>query len=180
MEVSLFHFYIIEQYSLRPERLILNADSLVSIVLAADLFDGVEGLDVDALEEGLADLFADRLAGVLLDAELAGCLRLDALADGFVGVLKSFLSTLSPLGEPVKLSSFIGDTEDLLLACGFLDDDFLADEVLAAVVRLALLVEADLGAVCFLIGVGVVLAFVELDFGRGVPLIGFDVLLAGV
>lgn len=180
MEVSLFRFYIIEQYSLKPERLILNADSPASAALAADLLEGVEGLDVEALDEGLADLLADLLAGVLFEVELAGCLRLVALADGLVGVLKSFLSRLSPLGDPVKLSSFMGETEDLLLVCGFRTEAFLEDEVLAAGVRLALLVEADLAVACFLIGVGVVLAFVELDFGRGVPLIGFEVLFAGV
>lgn len=65
----------------------------------------------------------------------------------------------------MKLSSFIGETDDLLFMA-----DFLAD----AVVFLALdLLLAGVAAFFFFIEDGVVL-------GLGVPLMGFEDLLAGV
>lgn len=180
---SLFNpFYITEQYSLRPNRLFVSVDSNRESCDVVDLL-GVWGLG-EALDEGLDDdddfvaddfeaddLVADRLAAaavvevLLLDlAELAGFL-LVALA-GLVGVLKS----RSPRPN-VKLSSLMGDTEDLsLVAVGFLVEDLVAD-------RFALLVD-ELAVLFFFIEAGVVFALD--DFGLGVPLMGFDDLLAGV
>lgn len=101
-------------------------------------------------------------AGVLAD-DLAGDLA-GVLADVLAGVLESCCSTAAP----VKLSSLIGDTEDLLFV-----SDFRAEAAERLVVEARfLLVEA---VVRFLIGVGVVFAL-----GRGVPLIGLEARLAGV
>lgn len=130
---------------------------------------GLEGLEAEALDEGLVDLLAD-LAGVreavVFLALLAGFL-FAALA-GFTGVLNSGFSGLA-----VKLSSLIGDTEDLLAD---VDLRVLADRRADDLLADAFLAEAGL----FLIEFGVVFAFDE-AFGRGVLLIGFEaVLLAGV
>lgn len=111
----------------------------------------------------------DLLPEVRLDlAELAGLLLLVLDEDGLVGVLKSGCSP----APNVKLSSLIGETEDLLLAVvGFLEDCVFEVE------RFALLLEE--AELFFFIDVGVVLAFD--DLGLGVPLIGFEAdLLAGV
>lgn len=129
---------------------------------------GLEGLD-EARDEGLGEGFdvldVDRLADVLFDlVELGVCLFLAALA-GFTGVLNS-----GSFAAIVKLNSFMGDTEDLLLATVDLrvDCDLEAE-------RFALLAEA---VVFFLMEAGVVFALD--DLGLGVPLMGFEDLLAGV
>lgn len=130
---------------------------------------GVEGReDLDGGLVFVVDdfLLAVDLVGVLLDLLDAGAFLFAALA-GLTGVLKS----CSLLAPSVKLSSLIGDTEDLLLAVDFLVDcDLLAD---------LLAFELDEEEVLFFfIEAGVVLAFE--DLGLGVPLMGFEVLLAGV
>lgn len=139
---------------------------------------GVDGLD-EALDEGLfeddlgVDLAADDV-DFLADLLAAGLFLADFLADddvsavdflftalaGLTGVLKSWWS------PTVKLSSFIGDTEDLLLTADFLAADAV---VFLALDRLVDGVELFF----FFIDDGVVL-------GRGVPLMGFEDLLAGV
>lgn len=153
---------MIEQYSLRP-KILLASELSAAFESWEDAFDGLEGRD-----DGLDDeaLLADLLAAVLLVdfAELGGLL-LAALA-GLTGVLKS-----APLvtSAPTKLVSLMGETEDLLLADGFLDEADLEVD------RLALLADA---VERFLIEAGVVLALD--DLGLGVPLMGLDERLAGV
>jgi len=66
----------------------------------------------------------------------------------------------------------MGDTEDLLLDTGFFEEAVFLLEA-----GRFLLVDVDEDF--FLIGVGVVLAFEE-AFGLGVPLMGLELLLAGV
>lgn len=155
------------------------------------MFDGVDGLD-DGLD-GVFAIPADCLAVSLLDdltddepvggfllAALAGVLAEDlagvlagvlvgvfavVLAAGLTGDLESCCSEASP----VKLSSLMGETDDLLFA-----SDFLADVAGRLLVDARfLLVEAEV--VRFLLGDGVLLAL-----GRGVPLMGREVRLAGV
>lgn len=70
----------------------------------------------------------------------------------------------------MKLSSLIGDTEDLLLASDFLAD---ADDRLLVEARF-LLVEADVGRLT------AELEGVAFAFGLGVPLIGLEDRFAGV
>lgn len=146
-----------------------------------DALLGVEGREFELLDEGLdedddwvcfeADFEADLLADddLLLDflTELAGFFLM-ALA-GLAGVLKLD----SPPVAPVKLNSLIGDTDDLLFT--LLAVDFLADFV----VDLFLLAGV---VVFFLMEAGVVLALLEAPaaLGLGVPLMGFEVRLAGV
>lgn len=139
-------------------------------------FDDDEPDDFVAERDGVLaddDLEADFVAepaGLLLAALglLAGVLT-GVLAGVLAGVLTGVLVSTSALA--VKLISLIGDTSDLLLA-----RDFLVEAAFRFDAGRFLLVDA---AVLFLIGVGVVLAF-EDAFGRGVPLIGFEALLAGV
>lgn len=136
---------------------------------------GVEGLDEER-EDGRA-LDGDDVVEVDFDAERAGALvdlavelgGLFLAALDLLGVFNGVLVSISP--PAVKLNSLIGDTEDLLLA-----RDFLADAVFLLEVGRFLLVEAEL---FFLIGVGVVLAL-DVAFGLGVPLMGFEALFAGV
>lgn len=137
--------------------------------MVADEFE--VDLLADGVEYGFAlDLLLD--AGVLLGvadpiacffADELGVLRFFATLDGLAGDLKSLVSD-----SPIKLNSFIGDTDDLL-RLALLDEvaGFLALERLVT----GVLVSDDV--VFFLSDAG-------LDFGRGVPLIGFEDLLAGV
>lgn len=130
---------------------------------------GVEGRD-DDLDGGRAfvveDLLGvDLLIGVLLDLVDDGAFLLAALA-GLTGVLKS----CSLLAPSVKLSSLIGETEDLLLAVDFRVDCDLPAGLFA--------LELEEEEVFFFIEAGVVLAFD--DLGLGVPLMGFELLFAGV
>lgn len=161
-------FYIIEQYSLRPNRLFASDDSI--IFESCDDLLGVEGRD-DDLDGGRAFVVEDLLGvdlfiGVLLDLVDDGAFLLAALA-GLTGVLKS----CSLLAPSVKLSSLIGETEDLLLAVDFrVDCDLPAD-------LFAFELEEE-EVVFFFIEAGVVLAFD--DLGLGVPLMGFEALFAGV
>lgn len=121
--------------------------------LAISLFD-----DLEAEAELGAGFLLAALAGVL--AILDGVLEAD-----LTGVLESCCSGMAP----VKLCSFMGETEDLLL-----ESDFLAEAADRLVVDARfLLVDADV--VRFFIGVGV-----PLLFGRGVPFIGLELRFAGV
>lgn len=172
--MSMIH--IIEQYSLRPKRLLArvgsNFNSCEAALLGVDGLDEArdEGLLVEDLGEGLVDDEADE--DLLVDRLTDGLVLVDFFADveaavdflltplvGLTGVLKS----VSPPTE--KLSSLIGDTEDRL---------FMAD----------FLVEAELFLVLDLLLAGVELFFFFMDdgvdLGLGVPLIGLDDLLAGV
>jgi len=118
----------------------------------------------------VADLAADEALAVgLFLAALAG-----VLAGVFAGVLAVVFTLMGVfVSAPVKLISLIGDTEDLLAGIDLRLD---AVDRLAVEGRAFLLVEADVEL--FLAGVGVLVA---LDaFGRGVPEMGRDVLLAGV
>lgn len=174
--------YITEQYSLRPSMLFASESVRVESCDAPDL-PGLVGLEAEeVLDEGLAgvledDFELDRLAeDLLLDLAallpLVVVLFLEELLAGLTGVLKSAESP-----APVKLSSLIGDTDDLLLAVDFLVDfDLEADEG-----RFALLADEEDEEVVlfFLIEAGVVLAFDE-AFGLGVLLMGFEARLAGV
>lgn len=129
---------------------------------------GVEGRDED-LDGGRAlveDLLFDLLLDEVLLLDLDGAFLLAALV-GLTGVLKS----CSLLAPSVKLSSLIGDTDDLLFVVDFRVDCDFPDDLLA----FELEDEVD---DFFLIEAGVVLAFD--DLGLGVPLIGFEVLFAGV
>lgn len=162
-------FYIIEQYSLRPSRLFASDDSI--IFESCDDLLGVEGLDEDLdggrafVEDLLFDLLLDEVLLLDLVAE-DGVFLLAALA-GLTGVMKS----CSLLAPSVKLSSLIGDTDDLLFVVDLrVDCDFPVD-----LLAFELEEEAD---VFFFIEAGVVLAFD--DLGLGVPLMGLEVLLAGV
>lgn len=108
---------------------------------------------------------AERLA-VFVDLVELDDFLLAALA-GLTGVLKSGSVVIV-----VKLSSLMGETDDLLLAV-----DFLAELEMAFVADFLAFVadEADF----FLMEAGVVLALAEV-LGLGVPLIGFEARLAGV
>lgn len=141
------------------------------VAFEGDGLFGLAGLD-DVLDAGLGlglvldDLLAERLAAVLVDlAELAGFL-LAALA-GLLGVLKS-----GSVVTVVKLSSLMGETDDLLLAVDFLEE---LDDALVA--DLFVFAAEDEGF--FFIEEGVVLALDD-AFGRGVPFIGLDARFAGV
>lgn len=156
--------HITEQYSLRPKRLFANVDSIRAE--SCDSLLGVEGLDED-LDDGLDAFVADLFAGVLLDfADPVGFLLTGV---GLTGDLKSGSVT-----TVVKLSSLIGDTEDLLLMA--VEFDFLADCDVDFVAGFRDLLADDVAF--FFIEAGVVLAFE--DLGLGVPLMGFEALLAGV
>lgn len=132
-----------------------------------DLLDGVLAVDLAAdagalLLAALAGVLAGVLDGVLVEDDA------DLLLAGGVALIGVFESVSE---APVKLNSFMGDTDDLLVA----ESDLRADvaDLLVADGRF-LLVDA---AAFFLAGVGV-LAVDAL--GLGVPLMGLEALLAGV
>lgn len=101
--------YIIEQYSLRPNRLLAIEDSILDESSPRALL-GVEGLDDEDLDGGLwEDLVVDAFVLLLLDFadELADGLFLALV--GLTGVLNSCLDLSSVSTPSVKLSSLIGE-----------------------------------------------------------------------